>query len=184
MNEKFYEALRAIDSNYKQDYLEKVISIIEAEEIPFELNNFKAPGAIGLTVPDKVLIGLNFINKLVINAPTNTDSYYILIFVILHETAHFKRMKKHPVETELNTSVFNSFLSTVTIEEEVANRFALRMFHKIVGRRCEESDHMFKTLYHNPDAMKKLYYTMFMTIRSTGLDYFEFMNKFIIEESH
>lgn len=181
MNEEFYGMLRDVDAQQQLPYLEGVIQLIDEKQIPMGITNFQQSGAIGLTLNDKIYISNKLIEKLI--EFKDHEHYYILLFAILHEMAHYMRIQRSEdgrVITDLNHSVFNVFYDRVVLEETIANKYAEQGFIKIVGRKCYEMEHMYSKLYNNEDAMQDIYLHMFMALRSTRMDYFDFMRKFIL----
>lgn len=178
LNEKMYENLRLLDKTHNYSYFEDVINLIEEKEIPIQATNIHMTNAVGLTLPDKIHINKWIIEKL-INYNDN-NKYFVLLFTVLHEIAHYMRIHRKPIIIDLNNSNFDIFYNCVKLEETIANKYAEQGFIRIVGRKCHEVNHMYGKIYNNDDKMRDMYFDMFTAIHQSKLEYFDFMNKYFI----
>ena len=104
-----------------------LIQFIHSESLP--VYNAKLANCFGLTIFDGIYID---VEKVLIYANDR-----LLYFVILHEIAHYKRIKKLGKQTVidlLSLEDINEFTNHIIGEELIADRYASMLFHVLTQR--------------------------------------------------
>tara|TARA_B100001173_G_C15810483_1_gene471761 strand:- start:154 stop:681 length:528 start_codon:yes stop_codon:yes gene_type:complete len=136
--------------NTDQEFVNKLIPHLEGVNI---INASLSNGIIGIAKPE--LIYLNLETAMRINGK------YGLAFVILHELAHYKRIKKKGKEWYLNyvlRSDEETYIKHTILEERIADKWGLDMVKKIYGITvCNPRNPLIssKEFYRKTSAMYK-----------------------------
>jgi hypothetical protein len=116
-----------IKINPKSIYFSTLINIINNDNINIVDASLK--NILGFTTRDKIFIDLSFL--------INHFNEETITFIILHEIAHLKRIRKYSYEYILNNLINNNFeeFSDFIINEEIfCDRWATMMFYVLYGK--------------------------------------------------
>jgi len=178
ISKELYCKLVAIDLNLGNDMLLPIINLLIDKEIPISMQEIHTQGVFGATLKDRIVINSFFLMRFDDNFSCTETDYSNLIFGLLHETAHFMRIAKGK-GGDINSHDFKEFFDTILEEERVANKYALIMYHKLLGERCSSMDFQLSTFYNNIPRMKNMYRGMHQAMVASGKDYFEFFEDMI-----
>ncbi len=106
----------------------------------------------------------------------------LVYFIILHETAHMKRIKKmgkKQLLKNLSSTDFNVFFEHVLGEELIADRYGCFMFYNLTKK--EYPKYMTQQLYikENADRYKHIARHLFGQVENDEKKYKELIDKFI-----
>lgn len=152
-----------------------LISFMEESDINYHMADLTGP--LGLASFDGVYIDVNQIIRHI-----SHDYGTILYFVILHETAHMKRMMKigkTEILNNLSLPDFELFFEHVVNEELIADKYGSLMYY-LLNKKLYPS---FYTQQLNDSDNKERYKTrargFFGQIQNDETKYKQFVNKFI-----
>jgi hypothetical protein len=118
LNEELKEKIRENLSGYN---VESLISYMEEIDVPFYRADLMGPLAMA------TFEGVYLDFSRVLNPQ-------LMFFIILHETAHIKRMKKlgkQEILRNLSLDSFDGFFEHVLHEEQIADRYACYIYQKL-----------------------------------------------------
>lgn len=148
-----------------------LLKFIEDSGIVFKDRELKGP--LGIATLDCVYLDINNLKRF-------NDRF--VFFVLLHETAHFKRITKMGRAEMLNNlslDDFDEFLSHIFFEEILADRYACRMFYHFNG----DIYPWVQTQQLNLPSKQSEYYPMarnyFGKIQNDEKKYYELIEQFI-----
>lgn len=165
------EALLNIDSDLN---FEGLLSWMETNGVPYK--NRKLRGPIGLAAFDGVYVNLDF----ALNYNPN-----LLFFVILHETAHYKRitkMGKANVIKFLSDENFDNFFDHVVNEEIIADRYGCFVFRLLNGVEFPKQATQRLEDRYRREQYKSTARVLFGKINNSEEKYNELLNSFIIND--
>jgi hypothetical protein len=118
LNEELKEKLRENLSDYN---VESLITYMEELDVPFYKADLRGPLAMA------TFYGVYIDFSRVMNPK-------LMFFIILHETAHIKRMRKlgkEEILRNLSLEDFDAFFEHVVQEEQIADRYASYIYQKL-----------------------------------------------------
>ncbi len=117
------EITGALEEIKEKDLINKFYEFINQHNIPFFVKNYKSPNAVALR--SGVYVSNLFLNNY---------KGYILLFALLHESAHYIRYKDIEYDlVSLTDFSFEEFFQKVVIEENYANDLAYTIFKNWVN---------------------------------------------------
>lgn len=111
--------------NTDQEFVDKLIPYLEGINV---INASLAHGLLGIAKPDLIYLNLETAIRI--------TGKYGLAFVILHELAHYKRIKKKGKEWYLNYILHSdeeSYVRDTILEETIADKWGVDMVKEIYG---------------------------------------------------
>lgn len=162
---------KLLERNGKYNF-KKLVDFIEASGYEYTSKELRGPLAIATS--SGVLINTSLLDRI--------DDKFVF-FVLLHETAHMKRIKKMgKAEMIRNLSLedFTEFMEHILYEEVLADRYACKLFftfNKVIYPWCETQQ------LNLPDRQKKyeeIAMGYYGHIKNDEKKYDEVINSFII----
>jgi hypothetical protein len=152
-----------------------LVLFMEKSDISYYMADLKGP--LGLTTLDGVYIDLNEIM-----VRYTSESSKILYFILLHETAHMKRiikMGKHEVLKQLSNTDFDKLFDHIISEEIIADRYGSLLYYflnkKIYPKHyTQQLDNI-----HIKEKYRNNAIVFLGQIQNDETSYYNFVNKFI-----
>lgn len=151
----------------------KLVDILARNGFKYEFKELNGPLAIA------TLDGI-FINKSMLDR--FNDKF--VFFVLLHETAHMKRISKlgrAEVLKNLSLEDFNDFMSSIIYEEVLADRYACRLFYHINKQIYPWDETQQLNLIDRQKRYEEIAVKYFGYIENNETKYYEVINGFIIK---
>ena len=145
------------------------------ESTGFTYQNKGLIGPMGFTTIYSIMFDMNVLSRL-------NDK--LLYFVVLHETAHMKRIKKvgnKNVIKGLSIEPFDVFHSFLINEEIVADRYACSMFRKLNSKSYPWYETQQLNLPFMQDRYAGVSRQFYGKIKNKKKNYDEWFKKFIVE---
>lgn len=150
------------------------------ENTGFEYKSVGLRGPLGISTLDNIMLDIDSINNV-----GNMFGDKFIFYIILHETAHFKRIQKlgrNEMLGRLSNSNYNRFLDHVFEEEVIADRYATRLFYRFNKRIYPWSETQELNLIENQEIYETFARSYYGKINNDEELYTELINKFIIND--
>ncbi len=162
----------------KKQNVEGLISFMENSDIEYHMADLRGP--LAMATFEGVFIDLKRIMS-----RAWMDDTRLIYFVILHETAHIKRMKKlgkKEILRNLSLDVFEEFFEHVVGEELIADRYGSYVYQKLNNEIFP--NHMTQALdiKINKDRYQQTARGFFGRIQNDEKKYKELFEQFIIKK--
>ncbi len=172
------ELKNALTEIIKKQNVEGLISFMENSDIEYHMADLRGP--LAMATFEGVFIDLKRIMS-----RAWMDDTRLIYFVILHETAHIKRMKKlgkKEILRNLSLDVFEEFFEHVVGEELIADRYGSYVYQKLNNEIFP--NHMTQALdiKINKDRYQQTARGFFGRIQNDEKKYKELFEQFIIKK--
>jgi len=159
--------------------IDGLIRLMEESDIEYLMADLNGP--MGMATFNAVYINFNVISKYV-TINKSTEHLKMLYFIILHETAHFKRIRKMGKDVmlkNLSLSDFNEFSEHIINEEVFADKYASIIYYKL-NKFIYPKDYTQRLdNQQNKERYKEKTRSYFNVIQNDETKYNNFVNKFI-----
>lgn len=161
--------------NLSNHNIKGLISYMELNDFDYHLAELKGP--LAMATFKGVYIDIRSIN----NKPYNENLFY---FILLHETAHMKRMKKFgktKILEMLSHENFDVFFNHVINEELIADRYGCYIYKKLNNKIFPEQLTQQLNLDYKKEKYKSTIKNIFGVIKNDEKKYDELFNQYIIK---
>lgn len=158
--------------------VEGLICFMESVDVEYHIADLRGP--LAMATFEGVFIDINRI----IDKSWMNDSR-LMYFIILHETAHIKRMKKlgkTEILKNLSLEVFNDFFEHVIGEELIADRYGCYLYQKLNKKEFPSYMTQQLDLEINKERYKQTARGFFGRIQNDEKKYKELFEQFIIKK--
>lgn len=158
--------------------IDGLINFMESIDVDYQMADLRGP--LAMATFEGVFIDINKI----IDRSSDGDSR-LMYFVILHETAHIKRMKKlgkKEILRNLSLGVFDEFFNHVIGEEMIADRYACFIYNKLNKEAFPLHMTQELNLNNNKERYKQTAKGFFGRIQNDEKKYKELFEQFIIKK--
>lgn len=169
-----------IDTNIKYNLLSRdgrynfkgLVDFLDNNKFNYQVKNLRGPLAIATI--DSVLINVSILDRY--------DDKFVF-FVLLHETAHMKRIAKlgkDKIIRNLSLSDFNEFMEHILYEEVLADRYACQLFYLLNKETYPWNETQQLNLLEKQKQYEKIAMGYFGHIQNDENKYNEVINNFIV----
>jgi hypothetical protein len=152
-----------------------LISYMEKSDINYYMADLKGP--LGLTSLDAIYIDLN---EIIVRYTSECSKF--LYFIILHETAHMKRiikMGREEVLRNLSTNNFDDLFEHIIGEELIADKYGSLLYYFLNKKFYPKHYTQQLDNIHVREKYKNNVSVFFGQIQNDETSYYNFVNKFI-----
>lgn len=131
---------------------------------------------------NNVFMGMATFKRIYLSEKLLNENDDIIIFVILHEIAHFRRFEKFGIEKaleNLSNTDFEIFFNHLIDEEIFADRYACFIFNKLYCRTFNRQRTQQLHLEYNKNRYKNQAKQLFKLIENNMDSYNNAINKFV-----
>jgi hypothetical protein len=172
------ELKNALTKTIKKQNVEALISFMENNDTEYHMADLRGP--LAMATFEGVFIDLKRIMDRAF-----MDDTRLIYFVILHETAHIKRMKKlgkKEILRNLSLDVFDEFFEHVMNEELIADRYGSYIYQKLNKEVFPKYMTQELDLDINKERYKQTARGFFGRIQNDEKKYKELFEQFIIKK--
>lgn len=172
------ELKTALSEIIKKQNVDGLIRFMENSDVEYHMAELRGP--LAMATFEGVFIDLKRIMSRVFMNDTR-----LIYFVILHETAHIKRMKKlgkEEIIKKLSLNIFDEFFEDILGEELIADRYGCYVYKKLNNE--EFPTHMTQQLNLdlNKNKYKETVRGIFGRVQNDEKKYKELFEQFIIKK--
>ena len=171
------ELKNALIKTIKKQNVDALISFMENNDTEYHMADLRGP--LAMATFEGVFIDL----KRIMDRAWMDDTR-LIYFVILHETAHIKRMKKFgktEILRNLSLEDFDTFFEHVIGEELIADRYGSYVYHKLNRENIPHYMTQELNLDINKEKYKQTARGFFGRIQNDEKKYKELFEQFIIK---
>ena len=176
LNKELKDALTQL---IKKQNVDGLISFMENNDVEYHMADLIGP--LAMATLEGVFIDLKRIMSRVFMNDTK-----LIYFVILHETAHMKRMKKLGKEEtikKLSLENFDEFFEYIIDEELIADRYGSYLFRKLNNEKFPSHLTQELNLTFNREKYKQSARRVFGRVQNDEKKYKELFEQFIIKRN-
>jgi hypothetical protein len=162
----------------KKQNVDGLISFMENSVVEYHMADLRGP--LAMATFEGVFIDLKQIMSRVFMNDTR-----LIYFVILHETAHIKRMKKlgkEEIIKKLSLNIFDEFFEDIVGEELIADRYGCYIYKKLNNEEFPLHMTQQLNLDINKNKYKETVKGVFGRVQNDEKKYKELFEQFIIKK--